>query len=105
MACRTCTSLPLRVGAVAALVLLALCLAPGRLSAQTFDATTLRQPTDLGMTWLIQEGDDPAYSRPDFDDSKWIHFDPSQSLTGVSQARPQVVWYRLHVKVAPNDAG
>jgi hypothetical protein len=105
MACRTCTSLPLRVGAVAALVLLALCLAPGRLSAQTFDATTLRQPTDLGMTWLIQEGDAPAYSRPDFDDSKWIHFDPSQSLTGVSQARPQVVWYRLHVKVAPNDAG
>ncbi|MGP8250689.1 MAG: SpoIIE family protein phosphatase [Terracidiphilus sp.] len=105
MACRSFPILPLRVCAVAALALLALCLVPRCLSAQTFDATTLHQPTDLSMTWLLKAGDDPAYARTDFDDSRWMRFDPSQSLTGIFQARPQVVWYRLHVKVAPNETG
>lgn len=76
------------------------------LHAQTFDATNLRGPTELGMTWLVHAGDDPAYARPDFDDSQWTRFDPSKSLNTVfPNRRPQVVWYRLHIKVAPNQTG
>jgi hypothetical protein len=28
--------------------------------AQTFDATLLRQPAELGVPWLVAAGDDPA---------------------------------------------
>jgi hypothetical protein len=105
MACRTFPSLRLRYCAATALALLALFVAPRGLDAQTFDATALHQPTILGMTWLIKAGDDPAYAQADFDDSKWMRFDPSQSLATVFKTRPEIVWYRLRVKVAPNDTG
>ena len=91
----------------AALAVAIVCLAiPAQ--AQTFDATNLRQPTDLASTWLIHAGDDPAYARTDFDDSHWTRFDSSTTIkplfpsTGV---RPEVIWYRLHVKAAPGQTG
>lgn len=69
--------------------------------AQSFDATDLRGPTDLAGPWLVHAGDDPAYARPDFDDSNWTPFNPEkQSLHDLFHTRPDVVWYRLHVKVA-----
>ncbi len=75
------------------------------LSAQTFDATNLRKPADLDSPWLIHAGDDPAYARPDFDDSQWTVFDPHKQLTSVfGQSRPEVVWYRLRVKVSPDQS-
>ncbi len=81
-------------------------IAPQRLQAQTFDATTLRQPTDLGMTWLVKPGDDPAYARTDFDDSQWMRLDPYRSLKEYfPSARPEVLWYRVHVKVTPSQSG
>lgn len=71
-----------------------------------FDATTLRQPTDLASTWLVQPGDNPAYADPAYDDSHWIRFDPHSDLRNVLiHDRPDVVWYRMHVKVAPNQTG
>jgi hypothetical protein len=74
--------------------------------AGTFDATTLRQPAELGVVWLIKAGDDPSFARPDFDDSQWTRMDTTQSLKLVFPAQhPSVVWYRLHVKVAPNQTG
>jgi len=74
--------------------------------AQGFDAAGLRQPVSLGGPWLVQGGDDPAYARPDFDDSHWLRFDANRSLKTVMPTnRPEVVWYRLHVKVAPSDTG
>ena len=88
-----------------------LLLPPAPLRAQTpqagtFDATTLRQPTDLGVVWLIKAGDDPSYARADFDDSKWTSLDTNQSLKQFFPSQhPSVVWYRLHVKVAPNETG
>jgi len=86
--------------------LLSAWLSPYALRAQTFDATTLRQPTDMGMTWLIKPGDDPAYARADFDDSHWTPFDPNHSLKEIFPGQhPTVMWYRLHVKVAPNQTG
>ena len=76
------------------------------LRAQTFDASTLRQPTNLGMHWLIKAGDDPAYSRTDFDDSKWTDYDPNTTIKALfPNGRPEVVWYRLHLKVSPGQTG
>ena len=87
-----------------------LLLTPAPLRAQTpqagtFDATTLRHPTALDMNWLIKAGDDPSYAQPNFDDSKWTVVDPNETLLRYFQKRPEVVWYRLHVKVAPNETG
>jgi hypothetical protein len=97
-------SLPLC--AVFLFALPAILLTPRSLCAQNFDATTLREPTDLGMTWLVKADDDPAYSRADFDDSQWMRVDPNLSLKQYfAGRRPEVLWYRLHVKVAPNQSG
>ena len=75
-------------------------------SAPVFDAITLRQPTDLESTWLVKAGDDPAWAQTSFDDSGWMRVDPRQTLkVYFSHDRPNVVWYRLHVKVAPNQTG
>jgi hypothetical protein len=74
--------------------------------AGTFDATTLRQPTDLGFVWLIKAGDDPSYARADYDDTHWTRLDTNQSLKQIFPTQhPSVIWYRMHVKVAPNQAG
>jgi phosphoserine phosphatase RsbU/P len=75
--------------------------------AQGFDATDLRQPTELATGWLVQAGDDPAYADPHFDDSHWHHFNAAtDSLhTLFPNAKPGVFWYRLHIRVAPNDTG
>jgi hypothetical protein len=74
--------------------------------AQTFYATDLREPADLGGKWLVHAGDDPAYARPDFDDAQWTLFDPHTSITTLfPRTRPEVVWYRLHVKVDPAQTG
>jgi hypothetical protein len=83
-----------------------LSLAPQALAAQSFDAATLRTPRDLDVNWLIHAGDDPAYANPAFDDSKWTVFDPHNSLTSVyPQAKPAMVWYRLHVKAGAAQSG
>ena len=88
----------------AAAAFLCVAFAPSRAQAQTFDATTLRQPTDLATTWLVKAGDNPAYADPDFDDSSWTRFDSTTSIHSVvHDSNPQVVWYRLHVKVLPNQ--
>lgn len=98
-----------------ALCLGALCSAPGLralpigqaagLDIPTFDATNLRQPTDLGGAWLVKAGDDPAYARTDFDDTRWTRFDPGGSVKSIFlNNRPQVLWYRLHVKVATTQS-
>jgi Stage II sporulation protein E (SpoIIE) len=67
--------------------------------AQTFDATHLREPANLAMKWLVEAGDNPAYASGDFDDSRWTLFDPSGSVESLFPHHPEVVWYRLHVKV------
>jgi sigma-B regulation protein RsbU (phosphoserine phosphatase) len=83
-----------------------LTLATPVLGAQTFDATNLREPVDLATPWLVHAGDDPAYARPDFDDSQWTLFDPHNSIVSLfHRARPEVVWYRLHVKLDPKQTG
>lgn len=89
------------------LIAVALCCAvDAGASAQTFDATSLREPTDLAVPWLVHAGDDPAYARADFDDTQWTRFDPHNSIaTLFAKTRPEVVWYRLHVMVDPHQSG
>ncbi|MFZ1941184.1 MAG: SpoIIE family protein phosphatase [Terracidiphilus sp.] len=96
-----------RLRTIALLAFAGLLLAPpALLRAQTFDASSLRQPTNLGVVWMVKAGDDPTYARPDFDDSRWTRVDTTHSLKEYFPgARPTVVWYRLHVKVAPNETG
>src|SRR5271157_275055 len=77
----------------------------GWVQAQTFDATNLREPANLGMKWLVNAGDDPAYAHPDFDDSHWTIFDPYLPIGRVFPQHPGVIWYRLHVKVDPHSTG
>lgn len=76
------------------------------LHAQTFDASLLLQPTDLSGIWLVKAGDDPAYAQAGYDDSQWMRVDTQRSLREYfPREHPSVVWYRLHVKVAPNQTG
>jgi phosphoserine phosphatase RsbU/P len=71
-----------------------------------FDAANLHQPAPLDGTWMMHAGDDPAYARPDFDDSLWTRFDPRTEIkTIVAHSRPEIVWYRMRVKVNPDEAG
>jgi hypothetical protein len=71
-----------------------------------FDATHLTQPTDLNGIWLVHAGDDPAFARPDFDDSHWTPFDSKTSITTVfPNSHPEIVWYRTRVRVNPTQAG
>jgi hypothetical protein len=106
MACRTSRRLLWRVYAIAAIAILSLWLAPQPLFPQTFDATNLRSPVDPQAPWRLHAGDNPDYARPDFDDSQWMRFDPTTSLKNLFPgSRPEIVWYRLQVKVAPDETG
>jgi len=105
-----CRPRPRRQGAfrlaMLAAAFLLLVLPAATVPAQSFDATNLRQPTDLAATWLVHGGDDPAYAQPGFDDSGWTRFNPDGSLKSVlGNSAPEVVWYRLHVKVQPSQLG
>ena len=71
-----------------------------------FDATNLREPADLSMNWRVYAGDDPAFASPVFDDSQWKLFDPRASITYIfGKTDPEVIWYRLRVKVNPDQTG
>ena len=83
--------------------------APAQTTARvtpSFDATTtLHEPIDLGGTWLVHAGDDPAYGRADFDDSGWTRYDPKEDLKLLFPAHPEIVWYRVRVKINPDGSG
>lgn len=80
-------------------------LVAARALAQTFDATHLRQPANLDMKWQVHPGDDLSYASPDLDDANWQLFDPSGSIASLFPQHPDVVWYRLNVKVDPAQTG
>jgi sigma-B regulation protein RsbU (phosphoserine phosphatase) len=78
------------------------------LCAQTpvFDATHLSVPRDLNEGWLIHAGDEPSFAQPEFDDSNWTAIDPRTPLQTVFHgAHPQVVWYRLHIRIDSAQTG
>ena len=72
------------------------------LRGQTFDATKNQKPSYIDAPWRARAGDDPAWSHPDYDDSAWMLVDPHRNLLEYfPDQRPEILWYRIHVKVAP----
>jgi phosphoserine phosphatase RsbU/P len=73
-------------------------------AAQPFDATGLQEPVNIGIAGLVQAGDDPAFSQPGFDDSKWLAVDAETRLADYfPQNHPPIVWRRIHIKVDPSQ--
>jgi hypothetical protein len=73
-------------------------------AAEPLDATGLREPVRIGTAGVTQEGDDPAYARPDFDDSKWLAVDGKTRLREYfPRSQSPIVWRRIRVKVDPGQ--
>lgn len=73
-------------------------------AAQIIDTTHLTAPVELNSGWRVQAGDNPEWSSPGFDDSSWTPFDVSKDLkTYFPNYWPEIVWYRLHIRVNPTD--
>jgi hypothetical protein len=72
---------------------------------RSFDASNLRKPVDLAEGWLVQAQDNPDFAKPDFDDLSWPQFNAQtgdlQDVFG--RTRPEIVWYRLHLRIAPDQ--
>src|SRR5689334_9817180 len=65
-----------------------------------FHLDKLSQKDTLLTGWKIFVGDDPAFSNPAFDDSKWQPIDLSKDILEYPQLRRSgIVWLRLHVEV------
>jgi phosphoserine phosphatase RsbU/P len=74
--------------------------------AQSFDVSHLAKPANLDAPWRISVADNPAFARPDFDDSAWPLFDPRTSLQNALRGQhPPVLWYRLRLTVDPAAHG
>jgi len=73
-------------------------------AVESFDASGLREPVRIGAAGVAQEGDDPAYARPDFDDSKWLKVDAKTRLREYfPRSQSPVIWRRIRVKVYPGQ--
>lgn len=74
--------------------------------SSVFDASNLQAPRPLYALWAVKAGDNPAWSSPAYDDSQWLRLAPDAvPLSNYIHGRPTVLWYRLHVKVAPGQSG
>ena len=108
--CRITPRRSVRLARAAAALLVFLVASVPSIRAQyangTFDATGLREPADLAMNWRVQAGDNPAFASPAYDDSQWKLFDPRAPITYLfGNTDPEFVWYRLRVKVKPDQFG
>jgi len=79
------------------LALLWLCLMAAGAWGQAVDATHWQSGTvDLTEGWRAQDGDDVAWTQPQFDDREW----QAVELDNLGAAQAGWRWYRLHVKLA-----
>ncbi|MVM31380.1 histidine kinase [Spirosoma sp. HMF4905] len=66
-------------------------------------------PTDgvvLNKTWKWQLGDNPAWAKPDFDDSRWDTLNPTQGISVLNKLPQEGIgWLRLRLQVAPKLQG
>jgi len=98
---------PIRVLRIASFLAFACACFPATAqSAQSFDATNLRNPVEIGSSGLAQVGDDPAYALPAFDDSKWVPVNENSRLRDYfPHNQSAVVWQRFHVTVDSTQTG
>src|ERR1043166_8004581 len=81
-------------------VLVGLSLTASGQDESVFHLNKLSQKDTLLTGWKIFVGDDPAFSSPTFDDSKWQAINLSQDIQQYTQLRRSgIVWLRLHVNV------
>jgi phosphoserine phosphatase RsbU/P len=74
--------------------------------AQVFDASDIQKPVNVDAPWRAHVGDNPAWARPDFDDSSWMLVDPYKHLLEYfPEDHTTVIWYRIRVKVAAHQTG
>jgi len=68
-------------------------------TTQGFNLNKLSKQDTLLSGWKFQQGDNPQWSKPGFDDSKWQRFDPGIDITKFDQLKNAGVgWLRLHIK-------
>jgi hypothetical protein len=65
------------------------------------DGSSLGSPIDLTSAWLIQQGDDPRYADPGFDDSRWMVVQAGRKLSTYGLSDVDQLWYRTHVRISP----
>ncbi len=68
----------------------------GALMGQNIEVKSLFQPASLSGNWKHQDGDDPRWAAPDFDDSAW-QTEPMPDA--VRLPRTQRAWYRVRVNL------
>ncbi|HZL24915.1 MAG TPA: PP2C family protein-serine/threonine phosphatase [Acidobacteriaceae bacterium] len=76
---------------------------PPAIDPHHVDGSAIGAPIDLSASWLLQQGDDPRYADPAFDDSKWIVVQPGKPLSSYGLKNVNRVWYRTHVQIPPNE--
>jgi phosphoserine phosphatase RsbU/P len=67
------------------------------------DGSSLGGPIDLTSTWLMQQGDDPRYADPNFDDSHWLVVQAGKKLSSYGLKDVNRIWYRTHVQIPPGQ--
>ena len=69
-------------------------------SCQTFDLETSRLPiSQVDSAWRFQLGDNPGWSRPEFDDSGWPVLKPTEDWTEQGfPKKTELAWFRFHLR-------
>jgi hypothetical protein len=83
------------------LVFLSAFLAPGvcHAFAKPVELTQWRSGLiELNESWATNDGDDPRWTLPEFDDSHWKQVD----IEDIGAARPGSHWFRKHINVGPD---
>ena len=70
------------------------------LHAQPIAIQSLSQPQALSGQWKFQEGDDPRWAQPDFDDSQW----PTIAMPDKVNQEFGWRWYRVHLSLPASGA-
>ncbi|GAB3317111.1 hypothetical protein GCM10027299_08130 [Larkinella ripae] len=67
-----------------------------------FNISTLpAQGVLLNQDWKWQEGDNPHWAKPDFDDRHWPPIDPTNDIMELPQVRKaNLGWFRLHFSLS-----
>src|ERR1019366_7102336 len=55
--------------------------------------------------WRMHEGDDPAWARPDYDDSRWEASPAPARTGGPAKAYAETIWYRATIAIPPGLSG
>jgi hypothetical protein len=51
----------------------------------------------LDKGWKFQSGDNPEYSKPDFNDKQWKSIDPTKDIHDIPELwKSNIDWFRLH---------